>query len=220
MNTTQTSDSSGTNVMQVLRDATAEHHRRAERHEFQKEFVRGRIPLSVYHTWLRQMHRVHESLEWRLEALVQERRELASVFDIERRKAPMIVDDLAFLDSSEPASVPVLATARFVVYRDELAETDPVALLGAFYVMEGSTNGSRFIAASVRKAYDLPDDGRGTSYLDPYGDRQPDMWKLFKVAMKDLALGETEVGSIVATACNTFDAVTAIGEALVCRGNG
>ena len=219
MNTTRTIEFSGTNVMQVLRAATAEHHRRAERHEFQREFVRGRIPLSIYHTWLSQMHHVHESLELRLEALVLERRELASVFGIERRKLPKIVDDLAFLDSSEPASGPVPATQRFVVYLQALAQTDPVALLGAFYVMEGSTNGSRFIAPSVRKAYDLPDDGRGTSYLDSYGDRQPNMWQQFKVAMNDLALGETEVGSIVTAACNTFDGVTAIGEAFVGRGN-
>ena len=106
-----------------------------------------------------------------------------------------------------------------MLYLGELAETDPVALLGASYVMEGSTNVSRFIAPNVRKAYDLPDDGRGTSYLDSYRDRQPDMWKQFKDAMNDLALGDTEVGSIVAAACNTFDGVTAIGEALVGWGN-
>ncbi len=65
-----------------------------------------------------------------------------------------------------------------------IAETgdDPLRLLGMHYVLEGSNNGSRFIARHVGRAYQLST-GPGLRYLDPYGDRQRAYWMDFKNAM-------------------------------------
>ena len=76
---------------------------------------------------------------------------------------------------------------------DRLASEQPMALLGILYVLEGSTNGSKFIARKVRPAYELPATGEGSAYLDPYGDVQPARWQEFKAAMDALNLPAADV---------------------------
>ena len=71
-----------------------------------------------------------------------------------------------------------------------MAGDDPLRLLGLHYVLEGSNNGSRYIARHVARAYDLAP-GPGLRYLDPYGERQREYWMAFKNDM--LAEGFTDV---------------------------
>jgi heme oxygenase len=122
---------------------------------------------------------------------------------------PFLLDDLAFYQSDgEGEGLP--ATRRFLDLLDTLAARTPLALLGVLYVLEGSTNGARFIARRIREAYDLPPDG-GAAFVDPYGEAQPSQWKAFKDAMEQLDLSEAEARSVTAAAQETFDAVEALG---------
>ena len=73
---------------------------------------------------------------------------------------------------------------------DAIAAAQPAALLGMLYVLEGSTNGSRFIARSLARTFNEnvksgkagpnAGSGAGLSYLDPYGDAHPERWQSFK----------------------------------------
>ncbi len=205
-------DAAGT--MLTLRESTASHHRRAEQHEFQQQFVRGTLPRPLYVRWLAQMLHIHAALEAQLERLVAGNPRLASVFDDSRRKVAPLQQDLAFLGAT-PNQPPLPAVQTMVAWMDTLAESQPLALLGVFYVLEGSTNGSKFIARKVRPAYALPESGEGSAYLDPYGNAQPARWQEFKAAMDALDLPASEVEPIVLAAQQTFDSIRELGAELL-----
>lgn len=201
-------------TMLTLRNETAEHHRRAEQHPFQQQLVRGLLPRPLYLRWLTQMLHVHAALEAHLERLIRRHPRLAATFDDSRRKEAALRADLAFLGGD--ADVPALPAAQALVADfDRLAAEEPLALLGALYVLEGSTNGSKYIARKVRPAYGLSATGEGSRYLDPYGDEQPARWAEFKEAMGGVEFSPTEVNQLVAAARDTFDAVHDLGGELL-----
>jgi heme oxygenase len=204
---TQQTPSDG--IMATLKAATAEQHRQAERHEFQQRMVRGSLPREAYAEWLSQMLLIHRALEAHLDRLVEAQPPVASVFDDDRRKVPFLLDDLAFYGAQADGEA-LPATQRFLSLLARLAETTPLALLGALYVLEGSTNGARFIARRIREAYQLPADA-GAAFVDPYGDAQPKLWRAFKEAMEQLNLSEADTHSITVAAQETFEAVEAVG---------
>lgn len=200
--------------MLTLREGTASHHRLAEQHEFQQQFVRGTLPLPLYVHWLAQLRHIHVALEAHLDRLIARNPQLKSVFDDSRRKVAPLQKDLAFLGSAENQTA--LPAARAMMARmDQLATAQPMALLGILYVLEGSTNGSKFIARKVRPAYELPATGEGSAYLDPYGDAQPVRWQEFKAAMDALNLPAAEVAPIVLAAQQTFDSIRELGAELL-----
>jgi len=197
-------------IMATLKTATADHHRRAEKHEFQQMMVRGALSREAYAEWLGQMLLVHRGLEEHLTKLVASHPAVGAVFDDSRRKVPFLLDDLAFYQGRADSD-PVPATRRFLQCLDSLAASSPLALLGPLYVLEGSTNGARFIARRLRTAFDLPADGGGVAYVDPYGEDQPRRWQEFKDEMEQLAFGEADIRIITQAAQETFDAIGAVG---------
>jgi len=200
--------------MLTLREGTASHHRLAEQHEFQQQLVRGKLPRPLYLRWLGQMLHIHAALEAHLDRLVARNPQLKSLFDDTRRKVAPLQKDLSFLGSA--SAEPALPAARAMIARFEtLATAHPLALLGILYVLEGSTNGSKFIARKVRPAYGLPANGDGSAYLDPYGDLQPARWQEFKTAVDALHLPAADVESMVMAAQETFDSIRALGAELL-----
>jgi heme oxygenase len=118
----------------------------------------------------------------------------------------------------EPATGPAAATTRFVDQLGAWAESDPVALLGVLYVLEGSTNGSRFIAKSLRRAYPGADVG-GMRFMDPYGESQQEHWRAFKAEL-DRVVASDAGQSLITAARATFAAVSAIGAELLSQVEG
>ncbi len=202
--------------MLTLRERTAEHHRRAEQHDFQQQMVRGTLPRELYIRWLGQMLHVHAALESHLDRLVARHARLTTVFDDARRKVPALQEDLAFFGDRDRDGRPALPAARALAAQmDRLAAERPTALLGMLYVLEGSTNGSKFIARRVRPAYQLPATGEGSAYLDPYGEQQPARWQEWKGAMDALDLPAEEVEHLTLAAQQTFDAIRELGAELL-----
>jgi heme oxygenase len=149
----------------TLREETALHHVRAEKSEFQRRFVGGRLPLSSYTAWLEQMHHVYGRLEQRLEEHAANPK-VSPFLTGPWRRIPDLERDLAHFGLAAGALPPSPAVVAFLAQLDRWASTAPLALLGVLYVLEGSTNGARFIARNVKRAYNLSD-GRGSSTLDP-----------------------------------------------------
>ena len=81
------------------------------------------------------------------------------------------------------------------------------------YVLEGSTNGSKFIARAIRREYGLGE-GPGASYLDPHGELQQERWQAFKRDMDDVGFTETEASAIIDAACRMFRALTDVSDEL------
>ncbi|MFG0259691.1 MAG: biliverdin-producing heme oxygenase [Phycisphaerales bacterium JB041] len=195
-------------VLDEIRERTGPLHTQAERHPVQAALVRGQSGVEGYASYLGQMWHIHSALEGelgrRLDAAV-----LAPVTR-EQFRAEAIVEDLATFEGSQ-VEPPVEPVARFVAGVQDLHDSE---LLGMHYVLEGSTNGGRFIAMAVRKGLGL-EGGRGTRYLDPYGEAQKEQWGRFCAAMGGLSLDATERERVITGAermfgliIETFDAMT------------
>ncbi|HQR17877.1 MAG TPA: biliverdin-producing heme oxygenase [Gemmatimonadales bacterium] len=207
-----TADSTGTTL--TLRESTTEHHRRAEQHPFQQQMVRGALPRAMYVRWLGQMLQLHAALEAHLDHLVARHPQFKSVFNDERRKVSALRADLDYFGGAADQA-PLPATRSLMREMDRLAADRPLSLLGILYVLEGSTNGSKFIARRVRPAYELPATGEGSAYLDPYGDLQPVRWQEWKAAVDALGLSPEAVEPMAAAARRTFDAMHDLGGELL-----
>lgn len=199
-----------TSASASLRTLTADNHRAAEQSLFQRRFIRGQLPVAAYIGWLSQMLCVYRSLEGHLNnSTLQSRPRLHGE---PWRRSAELERDLTHFSRSPAAAAPNQATVGFLDQLDRWAQTEPAALLGVLYVLEGSTNGSRHIARVLRSVYGLTD-VNGLRFMDPYGERQPQRWVEFKVAL-DAEVTADEVPTLVAAAQATFDAVTSIGAEL------
>ncbi|MEQ8850624.1 MAG: biliverdin-producing heme oxygenase [Phycisphaerales bacterium] len=203
-----------TDVMSRLRDATRPHHDRAEHHPFQRALAKGQLPLAQYVGWLGQMRHVHERLEAHLDDLAAARPEVRDVLGDDASKLSRIDADLACLGAGPTASIPPLPETANVLRRlDESVGADPLRALGMHYVLEGATNGGHYIAMNVAPAYGF-EDGRGVAYLDPYGERQREVWSDFKRRMGGVAFSEDEVDRLVHAAAWMFDAIATVSDGL------
>lgn len=86
-------------------------------------------------------------------------------------------------------------------------------------MLEGSNNGSKFLSRVVQRAYSLAP-GPGTRYMDPYGDRQREVWAQFKVDMASARVTSGEADRMVAAARTMFRAIADIGDGLLARAAG
>ncbi len=179
-------------VMDRLKQETAELHAAAERHPFQAAMIRGALGREGYAAYLGQILLVHRALEDRLGSLRADARVAAIATDARFRTAA-IVEDLAALDGRDTDHAATQGTAR-LIQSIEVAEIPE--LLGMLYVLEGSTNGGRFIARAVGRSLGLPP-GPGLRYLDPYGDEQPARWEAFKDDLRAAAFTPAEHGRMV-----------------------
>lgn len=200
-----------------LKTETAHLHRLAEESPFQRALAKGRLPREQYARHLGQMLRVHERLEshlWRLRSVVEA---IGRVVRDEHSRVDAIRADLehyALAPSDCPASEQTEALLSDI---DRMATDRPLALLGMHYVLEGSMNGAKFIAMNVRTAYGL-EGGAGDRYLDPYGDRQREVWAAFKRDLDACDLSDAQVADLLAGAGRMFDGVREIGEAVEASG--
>lgn len=201
-------------IMSHLREATRDLHKQAESRPLQRAMARGTLPRSSYVMYLAQLRHLHAALEAALDQPAASRTCLSDLFTEDRRRVPDLDRDLAAF-GVDPADVPTLpSTQRFIDRIDALAEEEPVALLGPLYVLEGSTNGGTFLARVLERSLYL-ERGEGLSYMDPYGDRQPEMWASFKRLADSVPLTPAQADAVTESAGRTFEAIAEISDAIV-----
>lgn len=202
-----------------LREATADHHVRAEKHMVQQALVRGQATPGLYHTWLLAMRALHEVFEARLETarrlpgfggLIEDHHFRVALIDEDLDAMAVIIRRAAAASSS--SAIPtrtVLGPRTSAAWAaiDAMIEVDPAVVVGPFYVLEGSTNGGRFIAKAIRHSLPLPPNA-GTRYLDPHGELIRERWARAKSAIDALPLTPAQHDAIIDAAQRTFDAVT------------
>lgn len=201
-------------IMGHLRETTRTLHTEAESRPLQRAMAKGTIPPGSYVMYLGQLRHLHEALEASLDAVTASNPGLEGLFTDDRRRVPDLDRDLAAFEIS-PDQVPVLPpTAEFVSRVEDLAKSEPIALLGPLYVLEGSTNGGRFLARVLERSLQI--EGKaGLSYMDPYGDRQPEMWAEFKTMTDEIELTPAQRDAVTEAACETFRAIAAISDAVL-----
>ena len=197
-------------IMQRLKAETRDLHSHAESRALQTAIGAGEVDQATFSAYLGQLHHVHSSLESALDSRRGDHQAIAAIATVDRMRVPDLDRDLAFF-GVDPHRVPVgNAARRFSQLVDETNEANPVALLGALYVLEGSTNGGRFLARALRKSWGL--DGEGLSYFDPYGDEQRRMWALFREQMDEASFDAAPNNAIVEMAKATFLAIAEVSD--------
>jgi heme oxygenase len=201
-------------IMGHLRETTRALHKEAESRPLQRSMAKGTLPAGSYVMYLGQLRHLHESLESCLDSVTGSHPWLAGLFTDDRRRVPDLDRDLAAF-GVDPDDVPVLPpTAEFIGRIERLTASDPMALLGPLYVLEGSTNGGKFLARVLERSLRI-EDRAGLAYMDPYGDRQPEMWAEFKRLADQVELTPAQRGAVTDAARDTFRAIASISDAIL-----
>lgn len=199
-------------LMARLREDTRDLHEHAESRTLQRRMARGELPRQTFVAYLAQLHWIHSALE---SALARSRGAHAAIDAVateDRFRVPDLLADLAHHGGDPAAALP--AAVGFCETIAALEAEGPVALLGCLYVLEGSTNGARFIARVLRRAWGI--EGReGLAYMDPYGDAQPERWAAFRREMDAADFSGVERNRIVSAARATFEAIASVSDELM-----
>ena len=205
---------SSPSIMAALKAATAELHTMAERRELQHQMASGTIPRELYVAYLGQMFLVHRTLEACIRRRMSAHRAFAAVVREYHWREPQLREDLAFFKTDPESVEPVPAARALMQAIEHTSRDEPVALLGMLYVLEGSTNGAKFIVASLIRRQGLQR-GPGLTYLDPHGDLQKERWQAFKRDMNAVSFTEAESGAIIETARAVFRSVAELSDELI-----
>lgn len=196
--------------MERLKTETRDLHSHAESRALQQQIASGKVDRSAFTAYLGQLYHVHRALESALAESRDARPAIKAVATDDRMRVPDLERDLSFFEVDRVEVEPGEATARFRERIEEILSSNPIALLGALYVLEGSTNGGRFLARSLRKSWGLG--GDGLSYFDPYGDEQPHRWAGFKQDMSDASFEPADQEAIIEMAKATFSAIAEVSD--------
>ena len=205
------SDTTG-NVMEQLKQSTAELHRHAEMRPLQRAMIKAALPRETFAAYLAQLLLVHRALEIALTDARQLEPQYAALFQDDQRREPNLIADLAYYGIDPAAIEPVPATQAILEQIHRAAQCDPVSLFGMLYVLEGSNNGSKFIARAISRATGVQPGEPGLCYLDPYGSQQMERWQAFKRDMNAAGFSATQVNSIIGAAKAMFVAVADISD--------
>jgi heme oxygenase len=197
-------------IMRRLKEETKELHSLAESRPLQQQIARGEVDRERFAAYLGQLYLVHHALESALEAAKPGSSAVATMAKAHRMRVPDLEKDLAFYGFDASSLEAGQATLTFMDEITKLQADDPVALLGSLYVVEGSTNGGKFLARVLRKAWNL--DGDGLSYFDPYGEDQPAIWAAFRSEMDCLDFDARQQDAILDAARATFKAIAEVSD--------
>lgn len=196
-----------------LKSRTAEAHKAAESRPFQRAMISGRITRDAYAAYLGQMGLIHHALESALRETSGRVPAIAGVVREHQFREPLLLDDLRHLGTTPAMLEPLPAVSGIIALIEHAATARPIALLGMHYVLEGSNNGSAYIARALRRSLGLTE-GKGDRYLDPYGPLQRERWAEFKRDLDAVALSGTEREELLEGALAMFEAVTRLSDEL------
>lgn len=197
-------------IMQRLKAETNDLHSHAESRTLQRAIASGEVDRETFSAYLGQLYQVHQPLESALETNRDKHAAIKALASADRMRIPDLDRDLAFYGANPDRFPAGDAAKKFSQRINETRNAVPVALLGALYVLEGSTNGGRFLARALRKSWDL--DGDGLAYFDPYGDEQPQMWAAFRRDMDEASFDADQEEAIIEMAKATFIAIAEVSD--------
>ena len=202
-------------IMLRLKSETSDLHSHAESRTLQRAIASGEVDQTTFSEYLGQLYHVHSSLESALENSRDKNAAIATLATADRMRVPDLDRDLAFHGVELDQIAAGDAARQFAAKVEEIKALDPVALLGALYVLEGSTNGGRFLARALRESWNL--DGEGLAYFDPYGNEQPQKWAAFRCDMDEASFEADQEEAIIEMAKATFLAIAEVSDEVANR---
>lgn len=202
MTTAPSSDS----LPDLLRTATADLHTQAERHPFQSSLLQGRLSRHAFGAQITQMWLLHRGYEPILAAWRQSDPAAARLIADHHFRQHLYHADAIALGVDTAGALPVPSVQVYLAELRAAALNRPWFLAGVLYVLEGSTNGAKFIAKALEKAYGLTH-STGLSAQDPHGDQQRPRWLAFREALAEADLTQDQRSDVLAGANATFSVV-------------
>jgi heme oxygenase len=179
-----------------LRAATAPAHERMHAHPGFAAAATGAIGIADYRRLIARVYGFHLPFE----AAAREAAASSGFdFDVEgRTRSPALLADLKAL------GVDAETIARLPLWAPSFSFASESVLLGAFYVLEGSTLGGVQIARTLRGVVG-DDAGDGRRFFLGRGDRQSAMWRDFLERLETLSEDFEESGKAIDAAVATFE---------------
>lgn len=194
----------------MLKSRTHDQHDAAEKHPFHAVLFGTEGQARARDAYIRSLGQhlhVQETFEPLLRRAANESYTFRSLVRPYHFHLAALREDLSALDAA-PEQIRVLpATARFVSHIEACASHDGCALLGVWYVFEGSTNGGTIIAKRVRELLVLPTDA-GTKFINPHGPLVRARWGEWKSTLDALEFDMPHRLAIVNAAQETFNAIS------------
>lgn len=182
-------------IRKLLQDATAPVHQRLHHHPGLAAVASGTISRDDYICLLMRLYGFHRPFDDRV-------CDAGSVFETGldlgmRKRAAHIAQDLATLgiDETELADLPLCD--------DIVRPTSSGGLLGALYVVEGSTLGGLMLARALSSLFG-PETMDGRRFFCGYGERHGAMWRDFVIRLEASAETPDQRTEIVNSATKTF----------------
>ena len=180
-----------------LKAATADQHAAAENHDFQRDLVRGEVSRAVLAAHQSGMLDLVRLIQARLLAQGPDWQDFAQAMGDHARRLARDLEGLG-RGPHERTSPAVMEFAGALGG----ARWTPEATLGAFYVIEGSMNGNRFIRRALVE--NRPELAECLRYFDPYGRDQRARWKEFRSAIDRMGATLSDPDAAVRAARETF----------------
>jgi heme oxygenase len=192
-----------TPIMDRLKSETRHAHDRTEAIAFSAAMMEGRLPKDRFVGQLRSYRDVHDALETNLRASTHPA--VRAIWTDDLAKTQLLDADLAHFGARSSAMNDDVAlhTREFVAWINATALAAPVALIGALYVLEGSTLGAMVLKPRIATAYGLEGDA-GLAYYSPYGHAVMPHWKAFKERVNTAVADPRDHGVILDAANETF----------------
>lgn len=184
-----------THVADILRTRTSTAHRDLEAHVHQKVLLADRVDASFVASYVDALLPVHRTIEERIAA--EDDARVEAMFRPYHRRSAEMEHDLRRLGRRPDEFARPDCVQPFV---DEIERGSLPFRVGVWYVLEGATNGGRFLADRVGRALD-PEAPVTLSFFDPYGHEQPARWAEFRRGLETFA---DEIDACADGACRAF----------------
>ena len=200
-------------LMEELKAATSLAHAQLQTTPFFVALPACQLPLESYVGQLRALAVIHAVLEPALAA--SSHPALVAVWRADMRKTPWLEQDLRYFAPRAVADLKeAVDEALRVAEQMRLWSVErPLRLLGAVYVLEGSTLGGVLLGRQCARAFLLADHA-GLAYLNSYGPAVPAHWAEFRERMNALSLDGAEREAVRAGAVEFFAGLAAVFRAL------
>lgn len=191
----------GPGLADRLKEATAEDHRAAEGHPLQRSLVDGTVSRDRFAAFQGRMLRLVRELAPRLSGGGPDWDTFRAALS---GHGTRLASDLEGLGAgqSNGAEPPERSAALDEFFRVLDEGPMPAGALGAFYVIEGSMNGNRFIRRAL--AGRRPDWVEYLTYFDPYGEEQRERWMGFREAITRVGAALDSPEPVLSAARATF----------------
>ncbi len=199
--------------MLKLKESTKPLHDSTEQHQFQGKLAHGKLTKERYIKYLEQLYLIHSTLADYLE----EKKNSGPIQTIVKQRhlsTEALTSDLKDLGKSSFDAQALVATKSFLELLSRTKESCPAALLGALYVLEGSTHGAKYMAKNLREGMGFAE-REASSYFDRYQENQMKFWLEFKKEMNEESITGEEEEATINIAKATFEAFIEIGNEIL-----